>query len=168
MNQNSFNFLDVPLNGKTRIFNSIWIFNYCYKFWSTVLRFLSSEPFDSYLNINFLFLKFLPFLGFDEVGLALVFAVLPFMGMLAKPLAGWLADRFNLQKTIFMASIVLSGTGMIWARRMYMYRFCRVAQQLLIDTLKDSLFYLLFCVKLVLEFVQIGTVGWYLPNAKLK
>jgi nitrate/nitrite transporter NarK len=44
------------------------------------------------------------------VGLALVFAVLPFMGMLAKPLAGWLADRFNLQKTIFMASIVLSGT----------------------------------------------------------
>jgi MFS family permease len=49
-------------------------------------------------------------LGFDEVGLALVFAVLPFMGMLAKPLAGWLADRFSLQKTIFMASIVLSGT----------------------------------------------------------
>jgi nitrate/nitrite transporter NarK len=47
------------------------------------------------------------------VGLALVFAVLPFMGMLAKPLAGWLADRFSLQKTIFMASIVLSGTGTV-------------------------------------------------------
>jgi nitrate/nitrite transporter NarK len=43
------------------------------------------------------------------VGLALVFAVLPFMGMLAKPLAGWLADRLHLQKTVFMASILLSG-----------------------------------------------------------
>jgi hypothetical protein len=56
-----------------------------------------------------------PCLGFDEVGLALVFAVLPFMGMLAKPLAGWLADRFSLQKTIFMASIVLSGTRYLTA-----------------------------------------------------
>jgi len=44
------------------------------------------------------------------VGLALVFAFLPFMGMLAKPLAGWLADRFHLLKTIFMASIAFSGT----------------------------------------------------------
>ena len=47
--------------------------------------------------------------GFDEVGLSLVFAVLPFMGMVAKPLAGWLADRLRLQKTVFMASIILSG-----------------------------------------------------------
>jgi nitrate/nitrite transporter NarK len=55
------------------------------------------------------------------VGLALVFAVLPFMGMLAKPLAGWLADRFNLQKTIFMASIVLSGTLMLLYRYLILF-----------------------------------------------
>jgi hypothetical protein len=47
--------------------------------------------------------------GFEEVGLALVFAVLPVMGMVAKPLAGWIADRFHLQKTVFMVSIILSG-----------------------------------------------------------
>jgi len=48
-------------------------------------------------------------LGIDEISSSVVFATLPFMGMLAKPLAGWISDRFGLEKVVFMASICTTG-----------------------------------------------------------
>lgn len=48
-------------------------------------------------------------LGFDQVSVAIVFGVLPFMGMLAKPTAGWIADRFGLERMVFYISIILTG-----------------------------------------------------------
>lgn len=60
-------------------------------------------------------LPFLPVyakqLGFDAFGVGVIFAVLPFMGMIAKPIAGWIADHFSKQKSVFLVSIVLTGVG---------------------------------------------------------
>jgi len=60
-------------------------------------------------------LPFLPVyakqLGFDALGVGVIFAVLPFMGMIAKPVAGWIADNFFQQKLVFLISIVLTGIG---------------------------------------------------------
>jgi len=47
-------------------------------------------------------------LGFDEVSVSIVFAVLPFMGMLAKPTAGWIADKFGIERLVFYTSIILT------------------------------------------------------------
>ena len=38
-------------------------------------------------------------------------SVLPFMGMIAKPIAGWIADNFSKQKLVFLISILLTGFG---------------------------------------------------------
>lgn len=60
-------------------------------------------------------LPFLPVyakqLGFDAFGVGVIFAVLPFMGMIAKPIAGWIADHFSKQKVVFLISIILTGIG---------------------------------------------------------
>ena len=66
-------------------------------------------------------------MGIDTIGVGLIFAgrnisrfktfhsnnisVLPFMGMLAKPVAGWVADRFSLQKFVFLFGLFLTGAG---------------------------------------------------------
>jgi len=60
-------------------------------------------------------LPFLPVyakqLGFDAFGVGVIFAVLPFMGMIARPIAGWIADYFSKQKAVFLISIILTGVG---------------------------------------------------------
>jgi len=60
-------------------------------------------------------LPFLPVyakqLGFDAFGVGVIFAVLPFMGMIARPIAGWIADHFSRQKAVFLISIILTGVG---------------------------------------------------------
>jgi len=74
-------------------------------------------PIKTHFFLNFAGLSpiipFLPViakqLGFDELAVSVVFAVLPFMGMLAKPSAGWIADRFGAPKLVFMISMLLSG-----------------------------------------------------------
>ena len=33
------------------------------------------------------------------------------MGMIAKPIAGWIADYFSKQKAVFLISIILTGVG---------------------------------------------------------
>ena len=33
------------------------------------------------------------------------------MGMIAKPVAGWIADQFSKQKLVFIISIALTGIG---------------------------------------------------------
>ena len=66
-------------------------------------------------------------MGIDTIGVGVIFAgrnisrlirfnsnnisVLPFMGMLAKPVAGWVADRFSLQKLVFLFGLLLTGAG---------------------------------------------------------
>jgi len=67
------------------------------------LNFAGVSPIIPYLPV------FAKQLGFDEVSWSVVFAVLPFMGMLAKPGAGWIADRFGLDKAVFILSIIISG-----------------------------------------------------------
>jgi MFS family permease len=42
-------------------------------------------------------------LGFSGVIVGMIYTVLPITGMLAKPLFGAIADRFRLQKTLFLA-----------------------------------------------------------------
>ena len=76
-------------------------------------------------------LPFLPVyakqLGFDAFGVGVIFAgnsirkktnyllvtilVLPFTGMIAKPVAGWIADHFSRQKLVFIISIAFTGIG---------------------------------------------------------
>jgi len=60
-------------------------------------------------------LPFLPIyakqLGIDAIGVGVIFAVLPFIGMLAKPVAGWIADRFSKHKSVFIFGILLTGAG---------------------------------------------------------
>jgi len=57
-------------------------------------------------------LPFLPVyakqLGFDAVGVGIIYAVLPFAAMIAKPLAGWIADTYMIQKRVFLVNILLS------------------------------------------------------------
>ena len=42
-------------------------------------------------------------LGFSGVIVGLIYTVLPITGMLAKPIFGAIADRYRLQKTLFLA-----------------------------------------------------------------
>jgi len=42
-------------------------------------------------------------LGFSGVIVGMIYTVLPITGMLAKPIFGAIADRFRLQKTLFLA-----------------------------------------------------------------
>lgn len=57
-------------------------------------------------------LPFLPIyakqLGFDAVGVGIIYAVLPFAAMVAKPLAGWIADAYRIQKRVFLVTILLA------------------------------------------------------------
>jgi hypothetical protein len=42
-------------------------------------------------------------LGFSSVVVGVIYTVLPFTGMLAKPIFGAIADRYHLQKILFLA-----------------------------------------------------------------
>jgi nitrate/nitrite transporter NarK len=42
-------------------------------------------------------------LGFSSVIVGMIYTVLPITGMLAKPIFGAIADRYQLQKTLFLA-----------------------------------------------------------------
>jgi len=48
-------------------------------------------------------------LGIDAFGVGIIFAVLPFGGMVAKPVAGWLADRLARQRLVFLLALLLTG-----------------------------------------------------------
>jgi len=48
-------------------------------------------------------------LGISPFGVGIVFAVLPFGGMVGKPVAGWLADCLGQQRIVFLLALLLSG-----------------------------------------------------------
>jgi len=48
-------------------------------------------------------------LGISPFGVGIVFAVLPFGGMVGKPVAGWLADCLRQQRIVFLLALLLSG-----------------------------------------------------------
>lgn len=45
-------------------------------------------------------------LGVSQVGVGLMYTVFPFVGLLAKPLFGTIADKFKIGKQIFIAAII--------------------------------------------------------------
>lgn len=45
-------------------------------------------------------------LGVSQVGVGLMYTVFPFVGLLAKPLFGTIADKFRIGKQIFIAAII--------------------------------------------------------------
>jgi len=47
-------------------------------------------------------------LGFDAVGVGIIYAVLPFAAMVAKPLCGWIADAAKIHKRMFLVTILLA------------------------------------------------------------
>ncbi|KRT85405.1 membrane transporter, partial [Oryctes borbonicus] len=47
-------------------------------------------------------------LGFSSSTVGVMYTVMPFMGMLAKPLFGAIADRYRCQKIIFLAFILVT------------------------------------------------------------
>ena len=47
-------------------------------------------------------------LGFSGVIVGMIYTVLPITGMLAKPIFGAIADRFQLQKTLFLAFQIIT------------------------------------------------------------
>lgn len=60
-------------------------------------------------------------LGVSQVGVGVMYTVLPFIGLLFKPLCGAIADKFKIGKIIFLVSILgaacfYGGIGLIPAR----------------------------------------------------
>ena len=47
-------------------------------------------------------------LGVSEVGVGFMYTILPFVGLVAKPSAGALADKFHAGKTLFLIGILLT------------------------------------------------------------
>lgn len=48
-------------------------------------------------------------LGISPFGVGIVFAVLPFGGMVGKPIAGWLADCLGQQRIVFLLALLFTG-----------------------------------------------------------
>jgi len=48
-------------------------------------------------------------LGVDQVGVGIMYMILPFVGLIAKPLFGFISDKFRIGKLIFMLTIALTG-----------------------------------------------------------
>lgn len=76
-------------------------------------------------------------LGVSQVGVGLMYSVLPFIGLVAKPVAGALADRFQIGKLIFLLAIFLTGAcfggiGLIPGRQM-------MARPVTVDCTQDAL-----------------------------
>lgn len=48
-------------------------------------------------------------LGVSQVGVGIMYTILPFVGLVAKPLFGFISDKFRIGKIIFMLAIALTG-----------------------------------------------------------
>jgi len=48
-------------------------------------------------------------LGVNQVGVGVMYMILPFIGLVAKPLFGFISDKFRIGKIIFMLAITLTG-----------------------------------------------------------
>lgn len=81
--------------------------------YSTILPLLSHNTKDLILQKHSGLAPLMPFiptyarqLGVSQVGVGLMYTIFPFVGLLAKPLFGTIADKFKIGKPIFTAAII--------------------------------------------------------------
>lgn len=52
-------------------------------------------------------------LGFSETVIGIIYTILPFLAMLAKPIMGGIADKYKMKKTLFIMFQIFMGAALL-------------------------------------------------------